>query len=269
LTLLLDDVEYLKDYPYGCNEQTASRLLALLAEHDIRAFLKQSILPEKPLRECLKRLEKNQLPDGAWGWWGGGRSNTWMTAYVVKALFKTEKSGFTAATALQNGLNWLRQNLDGIATAEQPSALFALRECGVNLDCKPFVAAIGNPPLQPLSSLRLRQMCGEKILRDSLMRWLQPTATGGLKATGSEYGWYHCSAQNTLLAYDIAVDAGLPDLTTGIRRFWLESRSTVRQRNTIEIAQILQRLLPTVLDAEGLLTESSLTINGVQLENSP
>ncbi|MBC7777156.1 MAG: carboxypeptidase regulatory-like domain-containing protein [Phycisphaerae bacterium] len=267
LPLLVEDLDYLKNYPYGCNEQTASRLLALLAERDISAFLRQGIPPEKPLRECLKRLEKNQLPDGSWGWWGGGRSNAWMTAYVVKVLFKADKAGFTTTTPLQNGLTWLRQNLVGMSAAEQHTALFALRECGVNLDCKPFLAAIGNTPFQSLSTLRLRHLCGEKILRDSLMRWLQATATGGLKATGSEYGWYNCSAQNTLMAYDIAADAGWADLTKGIRRYWLESRSTARQRNTIETAQILQRLLPTVLDAEGHLTESSLTINGVRLAN--
>ncbi|MDO8365999.1 MAG: alpha-2-macroglobulin family protein, partial [Saprospiraceae bacterium] len=94
LPLLIEDLDYLKNYPYFCNEQTASRLLALLAERDICAFLKQDFPHEKPLRECLKRLEQNQLPDGAWGWWAGGRTNVWMTAYVTKALYKAQKAGF-------------------------------------------------------------------------------------------------------------------------------------------------------------------------------
>ncbi len=265
LPLLIEDVNYLKNYPYGCNEQTASRLLALLAEREIRTALKQPIPHEKPIRECLKRLGNSQLPDGAWGWWGGGPTNAWMTAYVVKALFKAEKSGFSARIQVEKGLSWLRQNLAGLSPVEQRHALFALRECGVNLDCKPFLVSPSKSQTQPLAEMRLRQLCGEKIQRDSLMRWIRPSATGGLQAVGSLYGWYDCHAQNTLLAYDLAADAGWADVTGAIRRHWLESRSASSRRNTLETAQILLRLLPNVLDTEGSLTESRLEINGVEV----
>lgn len=212
--------------------------------------MKQTLPHEKPLRECLKRLEQSQLADGSWYWPADGRPNAWMTAYVAKTLWKANKSGFSSVVAMEKGLNWLRQNLAGLRPAEQYTALFTLRECGVNLDCKPFLTNSNTQP-RSIATLRLLQLCGEKIHRDSLMRWLRPTATGGLRALGSAYGWYDCSAQSTLMAYDIATEAGWNDITTGIRRYWLESRSAVYSRNTLETAQILLRLLPSVLDAEG------------------
>ncbi|MDO8365162.1 MAG: hypothetical protein Q7T20_00090, partial [Saprospiraceae bacterium] len=168
---------------------------------------------------------------------------------------------------LEKGLTWLRQNLAALSPAEQRSALLTLLECGVNMDCKPYLNPPKNALAHMLATLRLRQLCGEKILRDSLMRWLLPTATAGLQAIGSDYGWYDCRPQNTLLAYDIASDAGWNDITAGIQRFWLESRSSANHRNTLETAQILLRLLPKVMGSEGQLPESSLTINDVSFGN--
>ncbi|MEE9295118.1 MAG: alpha-2-macroglobulin family protein [Phycisphaerae bacterium] len=114
--VMLDAVPYLLDYPYGCTEQTMSRFLpAVMARSTLeRLGVKLSELASRarenassdgapPLRwnrhpvfndavlndivsVGLARLTEMQNGDGGWGWWQGGASDPYMTAYVVYGL---------------------------------------------------------------------------------------------------------------------------------------------------------------------------------------
>ncbi len=112
---MLDALPYLLDYPYGCVEQTMSRFLPAvivnrtltklgLAAQDVadRAFGGIEMVNGRPAQprgdarsleqlnnivaSGLKRLDDMQHDDGGWGWWKGGDSDRYMTAYVVWGL---------------------------------------------------------------------------------------------------------------------------------------------------------------------------------------
>lgn len=77
----------LLDYPWGCVEQTASRLLPL-------AFVYRSLPSDAPrLREMSQTLATQRLrlvqmagPEAIFGWWGIGTSESaWLTAYAYYA----------------------------------------------------------------------------------------------------------------------------------------------------------------------------------------
>ncbi len=89
--MVLDALEYLAGYPYGCVEQTMSRFLPTVVvsqsmqklgieNKELRAELPQMVAAG------LQRLYNFQQQDGGWGWWQHDKSNAWTTAYVVFGL---------------------------------------------------------------------------------------------------------------------------------------------------------------------------------------
>jgi alpha-2-macroglobulin len=118
---MLDALPYLIDYPYGCTEQTMSRLLpAVITAKTLRDLGLQpedvmsrvfggietnSAVATHPLSKTdlselekitqtgLDRLYDFQHADGGWAWWKEGESDHWMTAYVVWGLSLARDAG--------------------------------------------------------------------------------------------------------------------------------------------------------------------------------
>jgi len=107
---MLDALPYLVEYPYGSTEQTLNRFLPLLmVERTLKNFgikskavlakmfegIDEAYLPEmandfakrdEMIRMGLERLYDYQNKDGSWGWWQGGPSNLYMSAYALWGL---------------------------------------------------------------------------------------------------------------------------------------------------------------------------------------
>lgn len=89
-------MNYLIDYPYGCVEQTTSRLVPAIiakANADIFAIALQDKDIDEIIENGLKRLEDHQGNDGGWAWWGNGDSDPFVTAYVVEYLVLAKETG--------------------------------------------------------------------------------------------------------------------------------------------------------------------------------
>ena len=92
--VLIDELEALKNYPYGCNEQIASKLKGLLLLKQIKQKLNTRFKDEATITKLLKILQKNQHPNGSWGWWGRGEPSIWVTAYVANVLKLVAANGY-------------------------------------------------------------------------------------------------------------------------------------------------------------------------------
>ena len=102
---MLKDIEGLKKYPYGCNEQSASRMIALLLDESINRKLGKSVSNRDEINAMIVRLTDAQNGDGSYGWWKNGKANPWMTNYVLHALHFAKTRGYTKASApLQKGV---------------------------------------------------------------------------------------------------------------------------------------------------------------------
>lgn len=270
IDVLLDDIEFLRTYPYGCNEQTAGRLIALLSLKKIKTIQGQPFLYEKDILACLKKLKNSQLSSGAWGWWANGTHNNWMTWYVAKALLSAQNMGYTV-TQLHAALTVLRLQLPAMNPSDQTNTLMLLREAKVNVDCKPYLTYFETARILTLTDrlnvLKINQLCGNEVSKDSLLKLLHPTTFGGLYAGEINTGWYDRRTIQTLEAYRIAKTAGWTDITRRIERYWLHSRD--KRRNTIETAQILEVVLPGLLNKSGALQAPVLRINGRETEGFP
>ncbi|MBX3460715.1 MAG: hypothetical protein KF696_12255 [Planctomycetes bacterium] len=123
--LAMDALPYLLEFPYGCVEQTMSRFLpavlvrktlqdAGLNLEDIAArrskmdyegvnpqaaywYKRNPVFDTGTLNAILdsgiKRLAFMQHASGGWGWWQGGYSDTYMSAYVAYGLHTAKEAG--------------------------------------------------------------------------------------------------------------------------------------------------------------------------------
>ena len=91
--LLLAEINQLKSYQYGCVEQTASKLKALLLEKQFQTALSVEFSGEKQIKNCINRLEKFQNKNGSWGWWDKSPTDNFMTIYAADALTHAQKAG--------------------------------------------------------------------------------------------------------------------------------------------------------------------------------
>ena len=114
---LIEGLEYLTGYPYGCVEQTMSRFLpdVLVAQTMAKLGLRNPRLEEelpKQVEEGLQRLYRFQHYDGGWGWWEADETGAYQTAYVVYGLNEAKLAGFEVnEEVLARGAEALRRPL--------------------------------------------------------------------------------------------------------------------------------------------------------------
>ncbi len=100
-------MKYLIDYPYGCVEQTTSRLVPALSAKKYPDLFRDALEGkdvDEMIRTGLKRLSLLQNDDGGWSWWGSGSSDPFVTAYVTEYLVMAKESGFEVKEELFSGI---------------------------------------------------------------------------------------------------------------------------------------------------------------------
>ncbi|MHA1729102.1 MAG: MG2 domain-containing protein [Promethearchaeota archaeon] len=108
-------------YPYGCIEQTMSKLVptALIYNYLNTTGQLSSSLKEKMtlmIMDGLNRVYGFQHSDGGWGWWRDDISKVLMTAIVVSGLNQISEAGFQInPSIISNAAEFLidHQELDG------------------------------------------------------------------------------------------------------------------------------------------------------------
>ena len=87
-------------YPYGCAEQTVSRALPLVYANDVASRI--GIAADKQLKErvqgAIARVFDMQDSSGAFGSWGPGNADLWLTSYVTDFLTRAREKGFAIGT---------------------------------------------------------------------------------------------------------------------------------------------------------------------------
>ncbi len=96
---LTDAVLYLVRYPFDCNEQVASRLLAVASLKDVlSAFQAEGMPPPSELLRTvtadIEHLKRRQDGSGGWGFWF---DNPWpyLSIHTTHALVRAKEKGFS------------------------------------------------------------------------------------------------------------------------------------------------------------------------------
>lgn len=114
LSSVLGNFNSLIDYPYGCTEQTMSKLMpavvAVKMNKKLGVPLKKADLDKfkDVYSQSMEKLDGYQHGDGGWGWWANDESNVYLTALVLEGYKLLDESGYHIdKDRLKNGLAWL------------------------------------------------------------------------------------------------------------------------------------------------------------------
>lgn len=146
---ILNSLDDLVEYPYGCVEQTMSRFLpALIVQNTLnklKANIKSETLAKLPdvIKKGLDRLYSMQNTEGGWGWWRNDNSNPYMTAYVYYGLSTAKSLGVEVDenkySRAENILIKLIKNNEVPDNTSQAFTLFALSGGDNELDYKSYI----------------------------------------------------------------------------------------------------------------------------------
>ncbi len=83
-------------YPYGCAEQTTSRALPLLYANElaVQSGLSRDAGLKERIEKAVERVFEMQDSSGAFGVWGPGDGDMWLTSYVTEFLTRAREQGF-------------------------------------------------------------------------------------------------------------------------------------------------------------------------------
>lgn len=111
------NLDYLIGYPYGCIEQTTSRVFPQLYLRDLMKELKQAnytgVAPEKMVQEGINRIYTFQTYNGSFSYWPGHyEGNWWGTAYATHFLIEAKKAGYDVqASVIDKAVSYLKNKV--------------------------------------------------------------------------------------------------------------------------------------------------------------
>ncbi|HMO20427.1 MAG TPA: alpha-2-macroglobulin family protein, partial [Candidatus Melainabacteria bacterium] len=117
--------ENLIQYPYGCTEQTLSRLIpsvvARRLKNELALHLSDAMEGKFDVirTKALTKLKESQNVDGGWGWFKASKSDIYMTAQVMEGLYQMKQAGFKMIGfegVRANGLRYLESAVQSRAT---------------------------------------------------------------------------------------------------------------------------------------------------------
>lgn len=102
-------LQYLLQYPYGCAEQTASRVFPLLYFNDMVKVIEPRLFGTKSadyfVTEGITKLINMQMPSGDFSFWpSAGLGNAWTSIYVSHFLIEARKAGYEVPDRVYNNM---------------------------------------------------------------------------------------------------------------------------------------------------------------------
>lgn len=136
---LLNGLEYLTGYPYGCVEQTMSRALpnavvAHAAEQLGVGGPEMQARLDPLIKASIQRLYGLQHSDGGWGWWTDDVSDPYQTAWVLFGLGLMNDSGHSIEPrVMDHATRWLNEhmkNSEQLDIRTRAYALYSMAQAG-------------------------------------------------------------------------------------------------------------------------------------------
>lgn len=264
LEVLLDESEKLRTYSYQCNEQLASRLLALLTEKSIREQLGEPFKWDGQIRKTIRLLNDRKDAKATWGWWPGNPRNHWVSLHVVRALQLADSLGF------ETDSDWFNNHPAWVLLAERETKpdldlLLMMAETNAAADYAKYIGKLDERALGRADRIKLiglRQRVNLPYSLDSLLAWKKVTAFGNVH-WGE--GWEAMPA--SLAAYRVLKRAGGQErLLERIKGYFLEERKGGHWLNTWQSARVLMEILPGILEQDTIPAAPILKFSGALSE---
>jgi len=126
-------IQYLLSYPYGCIEQTTSKIMPLLYFNDLAKIVQPEIFGTRGheyfIQEGIAKISGMQQPSGAFQYWpGGGNAYPWASIYATHALVEARKAGYWIADEVYDkAIEFLRSRVRDVTLTQgrEPIRIYA------------------------------------------------------------------------------------------------------------------------------------------------
>jgi TonB-dependent SusC/RagA subfamily outer membrane receptor len=273
-SVLLSEMDKLRNYEYLCNEQLASKLKGLLLEQKLRKYLKEDFKGEKNIKELIKKLQNNRGPRGGWGWWADSNDEMWISGHVVEALLLAREAGYTVELDTRVLYNYLNDQLSGRQTLDQLFMIKLMRIVENKYNFRSWIEAIEKQKASQkdqtlfshLQLMQLKQQAGMPVDINWLLKQKKSTMFGNSYWGEQSFAFWDNSIQNTLLAYHILKSKGGYNSELNlIIRYFLEQRKDGQWRNTYESSLILETIMPELMTDGKKPEPPSITLNKTEI----
>lgn len=118
-------IRYLLRYPYGCLEQTTSKVFPLLYFSDVARTVDPELASDESvdyyITSGITKLEGMLTSQNYFSYWPGGRYiNHWSSVYASHFLVEARKAGYDISDRVYNGmLDGLRQKVKQVSSAQK------------------------------------------------------------------------------------------------------------------------------------------------------
>lgn len=270
LDLIENEIEYLYVYSYECNEQMASKLIALLSQEELYKFNKKAFHKANQVNRLIRGLEKNQNPDGCWGWWDRSETSTWVTVHVMKALAMAKKTGYRIRinyNSLHDYLIWKLES--NTSNSEKLDLLYIMSFTDEKINYPKYISEIDEGALRNLWDkfrlIELKQKKGIAFDIGTILKYENQTLFGNIyfgKESDDKSVCFN-EVQTTLAAYRILKSVKGDVYLERIRNFFFERRNLGRWQNTFESSSIIESILPDLRKgSKGETIKSTITFTG-------
>ncbi len=269
LDVMENEIRHIRDYRYYCNEQIASKLHAALALYQMDIFYKRSSSVADDIKKLIKRLEKNQKPNGLWGWWKNSSDNYWISLHILNALNTAKATGFEVRELQEASADkfiWDLENIQSYETRLRMLEILHLQNQVIGY--KEYIQELEKAPKQSLNYklrlLRLRQQRQLPYSLDTLHSYQSKSLFGNIFYTEKdlESTLINNDIENTLIAYSILQNHPKEEeeIKLKIRNYLLEKRGQGYWRNTYESSRIVSTLVPEFIDKPSGYSKTELTL---------
>lgn len=266
LEVLLNEIEHLKVYPYGCTEQLTTKLLAIYYEEEVKNLMGNkkynNTVEKKKILESILRAQKR---DGSFGWWQDAPKDVRITNYVISTFQKINKDGWLDYV-IRKGLTYLNDNLQYATLNDKIASLATLSDSHFPTDYKLLLKEFDTLQLgdyNRFAIVKIKKAQGLPYRKelDSLMMHAVETHHGiywGAKY--NYYDWYRNDLAITLQAYQLIKDDSVYSTRKEeILDYILFKRRGGYYENTAQSGLVLTTILPDLIHTMNLAGKNNPT----------
>lgn len=254
-------MKYLVQYPYGCVEQTTSRLVPALIAKKNQALFADALAGKKIddiINEGLKRLKSLQGADGGWGWWGEESSDPFTTAYVVEYLQTARQLGYVVNENMLSEVKTFFESdsyFDAVSEEDVPydkkedmvARTYALSILGSDKGKKKLDKLSGLSAdvlaYAVLANIRNGYADARKNGLDQLKAMAEKQGAGAFWQGGDKTRFGSIDASTALVVRALSQTEGNRDLMVEGVRYLTKNRQKNYWSNTFATAQVIQALV--------------------------
>lgn len=271
-----EEVSYLLNYRYACNEQLASKLVGLVTNKLLMQYEGKPFKYDKDVNKIISRLLKNQNQEFLWSWWDiSPNSCYWMSAHILRSLKCAKDAGYRVDLDIDNIARKAQYkfNFFNQYSIEDIDLLHSLAGWHAGLDYRKCIHVLDSmlcAKEYPMDSKainyyskyshlkekfllqEIKQMVGFPYQPDTLLKYKKEGILGEVYFSDNKPTsyWYDDNMAANVIAYRILKkDSLLKHMLVNMQLYFLSTRRNGAW-NTYQSSNILMSVLPDLL-AEG------------------